>query len=341
MKLISLLSVLILASTLSGCSSQPVKLPDRTESAGTPGIVMVKPGMTEQERLAVIEKIASLPEAEFTLGKGDVLGISVYNEPDLAMSGIPVRPDGNISFQLIGDITAVDKSVEQLRNEITAELSRFLKSPKVSIVVQQFNSQKYTIMGEIESPGIYALDTDTTLADAIARSGGLSRGQFHASTIETADLKHAFIARDGKMLPVDFEALLHRGDLRYNIALRPGDYVHIPTGLSREIYILGEVNAPDMFAFTDGMQLSKILVVGKGFTRNANLKEVHIIRGSLQEPELYIADLKQIFAGKSQDVLLQPGDIIYVPPTGLARWSDTINKLLPSFILTKTGGDVF
>jgi len=304
-------------------------------------MVVMKPGMKEQDRLALLEKISNEAEAEFMLGKGDVVAISVYNEPDLMMSGIPVRPDGNISFHLIGDIQAVNKSVEQLRYELTQKLSRFLKSPKISIVVQQFNSQKYTIMGEIESPGIYPLHTDTTLTDAIARSGGLARGQFHASTIETADLKHAFVSRNGQMLPVDFEALLRKGDLRYDIEIRPGDYIHIPTGLSREIYILGEVNSPDMFAFTDGMQLSKTLVVGKGFTRNANLKEVHIIRGSLQDPELYIADLNHIFDGISQDVLLQPGDIVYVPPTGLSRWSDTINKILPSFILTKSGSDVF
>lgn len=328
--------IITLLIILGACSSKPINLPQQVTGVATRLSAPISPGVTETERLEEIRKIQSAPSEAFVLGRGDLLAISVYNEPDLSFDGIPVRPDGNISFPLVGDIPALGKSVETLKSQIVAALGVYIKNPKVSVIVREFNSQSYTIIGEVVSPGIFPLNIELTVTDAIARSGGLTRGQFKASSIELADLKHAFVSRKGRILPVDFVALLHHGDMRYDIKLRSGDYIHIPSGLSQEVYVMGEVHAPEMFAYTQGMQLAKILVVAKGFNKNANLKQVHIIRGSLQNPELYIVDLNQILAGNIRDVLLEPGDIVYIPPTGLTRWSDTINKILPGLMLSRT-----
>ncbi len=327
--------MIILTLLLAGCASEAPLL----EFPIPDTLPMPEPetlGMSAEERLAALDEIRAREDGQFRLGRGDVISVSVYNERDLSVAGIPVRPDGNISFPLIGDVVAVGKTVETMRAEITERLEQFLKEPKVSVIVSKFVSQQYTIAGQVARPGVFSLETEVTLARALAKAGGFLQGQFHGSTVDLADLSHAFISRDGQMLPVDFVALFKQGDMRYDLGLRANDYIYIPSGLSKEIYVLGEVHRADMFAFTQGMPLSKALVVARGFTRDADITRVHLVRGSLTSPEVYRINLKQVLAGNMRDVPLQPGDIIYVPPTGLTRWSDVVNKIIPGMVLANS-----
>lgn len=325
--------VLFLISTvlLTGCFGEKVNRPPPPETQiepTEPVVTQIK--MDDKERFAALDKLRGEKSQKFVLGKGDVLSISVYNEPDLDVKALPVRPDGMISYPLIGDVVAEYKTVQELRDDITKRLSKFVKAPKVSVIVAQFNSLEYTIIGEVVRPGVFPLSTNVSLSKAIAKSGGLTKGQFHASSVELADLTHAFISRDNKVLPVNFVALLRNGDLRHDIPLHPGDYIYIPSGLSKEIYVLGEVNRADLFAFREDMPLSKALVIAKGFTPDADLKRIHIVRGSLDEPTLYVVDLEAVLNGEATDVALRPGDIVYVPPTGLTEWSRMLDKIMPT-----------
>ena len=338
--LTTLATALLLSSLLAGCVSEDVRRPEYVAPKQHPEPELVSAGMTEEERLAVLADLRNEPVSDFVLGQGDVLFVSVYDEPDLTIDGIPVRPDGRISFPLIGDVDAKGRTATDIRDELTDRLARFLVEPKVSVLVREFNSQQYTIMGQVVSPGTYPLNTNVNLTQALAKSGGLKQGQFHATSVELADLTHSFIARDGKMLPVDFVALLSGGDLRYDIPLRTGDYIYIPSGLKQEIYVLGEVNRADMFAYREGMSLTKALVIAKGFSRIADLDRVHVVRGSLTDPELYVVSLNDIYNGRVTDIAMEPGDIVFVPPTGLARWSQIVNQILPSMVMARTGMDM-
>jgi polysaccharide export outer membrane protein len=285
-------------------------------------------------RLAELKKIS---QTEFRLGKGDVLSISVYGEPDLSLSNVTIRPDGHISYRLIGDVQADGLTVNELTASITQALAAYVKGPKVSVIVQKFTSLEYTLAGEVVHPGVFPLLTDVSLTKAIAKSGGLTKGQFHASSVELADLSHAFIARDNEVLPIDFVRLLRGGDLRYDIPLKPGDYIYIPSGLSKEVYVLGEVGRADLFAFQEDIGLSQALAQAKGFTEYADLSRIHIIRGSLHNPERIIADFNQVMAGKIADFELQPGDVVFVPPTNLTKWSRIVKKIIPSMQALQTG----
>jgi len=338
-KILTKLLVLMTLVFLVSCGNT-VNRPVEHPLSKPPAPVLTTVGLSEAERFAQLDVIKAKQQGPFRLGRGDVLQISVYDEPDLTVDGITVRPDGFVSFPLIGDIRAERQSVEDLRGMLTTQLAAYLKEPKVSVVVRRFASQRYTIIGQVVKPGMYPLDTQVTLTQAMARSGGLNQGQFHASSIELADLSHAFISRNGEMLPIDFVALFRAGDLRYDVPLWADDYIYIPSALSEEVYILGEVQRPDMFAFREGMPLSKALVVAKGFTKDADLSQVHVVRGSLTNPVLYVVDLNEILMGEALDVPLQSGDIVYVPPSGLARWADVINKILPGMVLARNGSSL-
>jgi polysaccharide export outer membrane protein len=293
--------------------------------------------MTVDERLAVLQRMIKETQARPRLGEGDVLNISVYDEPELSLSGIPIRPDGMISFPLIGDVQAAGRTVDELRTAVSHRLSQFVIEPRVSVVVQDFASLNYTISGEVVQPGVYPLTTRVSLTEAVAKAGGLKKGQFRASSVELADLSNAFIARQDRILPVDFVRLLRQGDLRFDITLQDGDYISIPSGLSKEVYIVGEVATPALFAFRERMPMSRTLALAEGFTRNADLSRVHIVRGALSNPELIIVDFNQVLKGRAQDVQLEPGDIVYVPPTTLSKWSHMLDQIVPTIQAIQTG----
>ncbi len=336
------LACYLLAVLTAACASQPSGPSSTVQSQGAAapdGIPATQIDMrqTPEEQLADLQRIVSETAAAPRLGKGDVLSISVYDEPDLTISEVPIRPDGKMSFPLVGDIQADGRTVDEVNADLTARLRQYLLTPKVSIIVTNFNSLNYVINGEVVRPGVYPLVTDVTITAALAKAGGLNKGQFRSSSVELADLTHAFVSRRGKLLPVDFIRLLRQGDMRFDIALQAGDYISIPSGLSKEVYIIGEVKAPALFAFREEMPMSRTVALAEGFTQDADLSRVHVIRGSLTNPRLIVTDFNKVIAGEQQDVRLEPGDVVYVPPTGLSNWARMLDKIVPTVTAIQTG----
>ena len=343
----SLATLLLAAALLSGCASTPPLTADSgllppnppvDLARNTPeGAIPENQKKTVEEQLAELDQVLASSSASFQLGKGDILSISVYDEPDLTLDSVPVRPDGKVAFPLIGDVEIAGRNVEDVSNEIRERLLQFVLEPKVSVVVTEFNSLDYTLYGEVVNPGVYPLTTDVSITAAIAKAGGLTKGQFRASSVELADLTHAFLARQGQVMPVDFVRLIRHGDMRFDIDLQPGDYIHIPSGLSKEVYILGEVNEPALFAFRESMPMSRTLALAEGFTVDADLSRIHIVRGALHNPTVIVSDFQKVVNGQAQDVQLEPGDIVYVPPTTLTRYARTIDKIVPTIQALQVG----
>ena len=297
-KLIGIVATLILLSACTSTRPGPHQEPLDGPAPATEFIQL--PEQTVEQQLAELELLDKNSNYIPTLGRGDVLDIAVYDEPDLTIEGIPIRPDGKISFPLAGELQAEGLTVTELNLSLTEGLQKFILAPKVSIIVQEFNSQKYTIFGEVVNPGIYPLTTDISITAALASAGGLNKGNFRATTVELADLSHAFIAREGVVLPVDFTRLIRQGDMRYDISLQAGDYIYIPSGLSKEVYILGEVNNAMLFAYREDMPMSRTLAQAEGFTPDADLKRVHIIRGSLHNPTVIMINFEEVLKGNAK-----------------------------------------
>ena len=334
-KLIGIVATLILLSACTSTRPGPHQEPLDGPAPATEFIQL--PEQTVEQQLADLEHLDKNANYIPTLGRGDVLDIAVYDEPDLTIEGIPIRPDGKISYPLAGELQAEGLTVNELNLTLTEGLQKFILAPKVSIIVQEFNSQKYTIFGEVVNPGIYPLTTDISITSALASAGGLNKGNFRATTVELADLSHAFIAREGVVLPVNFTRLIRQGDMRYDISLQAGDYIYIPSGLSKEVYILGEVNNAMLFAYREDMPMSRTLAQAEGFTPDADLKRVHIVRGSLHNPTVIMINFEEVLKGNAREVALEPGDIIYVPPTGLTSFARVVDKLVPTMQALQLG----
>ncbi|MGB0744752.1 MAG: SLBB domain-containing protein, partial [Opitutales bacterium] len=174
-------------------------------------------------------------------------------------------------------------------------------------------SRRAWLLGRLNKPGLYPLSQPTTLLEGISQAGGLFTSRFSGSTEELADLGNSFVLRDGEVLPVDLLALIKEGDMSQNIYLEDGDYVYLPSSLSQNIHVLGAVMQPKAIGYKDRINLVAAIANAKGPTPTANLKQVLIIRGSLNSPKVAVVNFKEIIAGRATNVELRPFDIVWVP----------------------------
>ncbi len=115
---------------------------------------------------------ASIPHDDsFVIGNDDVLVINVWKEPDLSRS-LPVRSDGRISLPLVGEVQAAGQTPLKLEGEIASKLKSYISEPEVTVIVQQINSQKFNVLGQVAHPGTYVIANAPTVLDGIALAGG-------------------------------------------------------------------------------------------------------------------------------------------------------------------------
>jgi len=265
---------------------------------------------------------------DYILGPEDLLDISVWNHKDLDRI-VPIRPDGKISYPLIGDVQASGLTVVQLRDSITEKLAEFVRNPQVTVIVKEFNSKKVYLLGQVTKPGLYRLRAEVTLLEALSMAEGFTKD---------ADLTGAYLSRNNQVLPVSFRDLLVKGDMAQNVIIQPNDVIFIPSVLENRVYVLGEVRSPGAFEIRGDLSLIEAISRAGDFTIAAVKDEVKIIRGDLKAPEIMTVDMKEVLKGDlARNIPLKPGDIIYVPPTRLAQWNRFVEQLLPTIIAINAG----
>jgi protein involved in polysaccharide export with SLBB domain len=255
----------------------------------------------------------------FTLGPGDRLEIEILGDPASRAITI-VAPDGKLYFNFLEGIDVWGATIAQAKASLENQLANYVREkPQVSIILRGVESKRIWVLGRVQAPGVYAMAAPMTLLEAISMAGGtLSLANYRdqeAAGIsqELADLRHSFVIRQGKALPVDFERLLNRGDLSQNIYLQPDDFVYVPAARAKVVYVLGAVTQPRSIAYSEGMTVAGAVASAYGTLKGAYMHHVAVIRGSLTEPQVTIVDYKNAIKGEAQDMALLPHDIVYVP----------------------------
>ncbi|MGA8432472.1 MAG: polysaccharide biosynthesis/export family protein [Candidatus Sulfotelmatobacter sp.] len=160
----------------------------------------------------------------YVIGNDDVLSINVWKEPDISQRSIPVRSDGRISLPLVGEVQAAGQTPLKLEKDIAAKLQNYISEPEVSVMVQQSNSQKFNILGQVVKPGSFAIANSPTVLDAIALAGGFR---------DFAKQKSIYILRqgaDGKdvRLPFNYKDVIKGKNLEQNVKIQPRDTIVVP-----------------------------------------------------------------------------------------------------------------
>jgi len=284
---------------------------------------------TTEEQKQELATLSSTKAQAYKIGVGDTFAIEVYDEPEMSSLNLIVKPDGFITIKLVGEVNIKGLTIPEAVEQIEELLSKFVKTPKISLMPITLASSKFSILGKVRTPGSYPLTTGTKLLDAIAVSGGFPIGTAQDTSIELADLEHSYITRNGKILPVDFTELVRKGNKLHNIPILSGDYIYIPSALNREIYIIGEVNSPGSFPFKTNMTLMKLVATSRGLRDTATSQAI-IVRGSLSNPKVYSFNIYNILRGEAVDIKLQPDDIVFFPKSFLGNWNMILSMILPT-----------
>ena len=269
----------------------------------------------------------------FRLGSADKLDIEILQIGGTRENCI-VMPDGNLYYNTLPAVQATGLTLPELKARLEEGLREYYRDPQVSIILREVRSQKVWVLGRVNTPGLYPLDNPTTVLEVIARAGGLFTSRFSGTTEELADLQHSFLVRNGEFVPVDFYKLLRNGDLSQNIYLRDGDYIYLPSALSKEVYVLGAVKQPTAVGFADQVTLVSAIANAKGLLPAAYRQRIVIIRGSLAKPAVATVNLDLILAGKDPDVALEPRDIVWIPNGPWERLERYTRLVISTFVRT-------
>jgi polysaccharide export outer membrane protein len=162
-------------------------------------------------------------DTTYLIGNDDVLGIDVWKEPEVSKS-VPVRSDGKISLPLVGEVQAAGRTPLKLEQDIADKLKNYISEPEVTVIVQQTNSQKFNILGQVNRPGSYPLTNSATVLDAIALAGGFK---------DFAKRKSIYILRqnvDGMQtrIPFNYKEVIKGEKSAQNVRLQPRDTIVVP-----------------------------------------------------------------------------------------------------------------
>ena len=171
---------------------------------------------------AVASRVADVDPSTYRVGPEDVVEISVWHEDALKKEAL-VRPDGGISYPLIGEVQAAGKTVLEIRDEITRRLEKFVPDAAVSVTIVKVGSQRVYVIGKVNKPGEFPVGRYVDVLQALSMAGGLT------PFADSNDIR--VMRRDGArqvVLPFEYNRVVRGDKLEQNIQLRAGDVVVVP-----------------------------------------------------------------------------------------------------------------
>ncbi len=198
-----------------------------------------KPGEEPAQEFITVPKREQPYVNEYIIGNADTLIVKVWQNPDLDDEVI-VRPDGMISFPLVGDIPAADLTIRQLKGDITEKLKEYVKSPQVSVSIKNIGGKRVIVLGQVRNPGVYTVIGAKTTLEAIGLAGGFT---------EDAVVSSVMLVKGGFAKPVpkrlNLTKALDRADIRDNLILESEDMIYVPRKFIKDInYFLKQFLEP-------------------------------------------------------------------------------------------------
>ncbi len=236
--------------------------------------------------------------ADYKLGAGDVVRVSVYQSPDLALE-TRINEVGVLNFPLLGGVKVGGLSVSAAEQVIADGLKsgNFLKQPQVTIAVLQVRAHVANVLGQVGRPGRYPLEMGgMRLTDLLALAGGAVPGASDSVVLSGV--------RDGKpiRIEVDLPALFAEGSRTQDIEVLNGDVLWIDR--MRQVYIYGEVQRPGPMRLERGMTLLQALATGGGMTQRGTEKGIRVHRKDASGQVQLLTP--------AMDSVLQDGDVLFV-----------------------------
>lgn len=258
----------------------------------------------------------NLPPSEYIIQPEDAMKITVINEEKLSAEQI-VDPNGYINLPQIGEIYAAGLSQQELIGKIKQALKKYLVDPKVQITMIQFRRPKVFVLGQVNRPGVYDVKPGDRIMEAIAQAASFNQ--------ETAYLENAKLTHKGsdEQITIDLDKIINKGDMTQNLELQDGDSIFIPENTLNKYLVVGEVLRPSVYRFRENTTVLDAITTAGGPTQRGDLKSTFVLRGDQNNPQRIKVDLKKLTksADMTQNVLLQPGDVVYLAETSKPDWN--------------------
>ncbi|QNA88742.1 hypothetical protein G4G28_09965 [Massilia sp. Dwa41.01b] len=359
-------ALLVSALVLVGCASGLQFRSDDGKTAADP------PPPTEMitEQLIAAEKTAALQQGEqdlsrlivrnpppYTIGRGDILSIVVWDHPELAGGGMTAataaldaagantvwrseraaarlrrRPPGRIQFPFAGLLPVEGLTEEQARALLTQKLARYIANPNVTLRVQAYRSKRVYIDGEVKSPGLQAInDIPMTLVEAINRAGGM---------LPTADQSRIALERGDARYRINLRDLVQKGINPANLMLAPGDVVRVHSRDESKVFVSGEVVTPRALTMHNGrLTLNEALGETGGISPlSGDARQIYVVRKTPERTRVFQLDAR--LAGSiamAESFELRPKDVVYVAASPLANWNRHLSLLFPGALTSAVG----
>jgi polysaccharide export outer membrane protein len=264
---------------------------------------------------------------EYRIGAHDLLEINVFEAPELNRS-VRVAAAGEISMPLAGAVQAAGLTARELEAALESRLRAYMKNPRVGVFVSAIESHPVSVVGAVKKPGVFQVRGPKSVLEMLSLAEGLAddagdtvlvmRGAGLRFATDSAGDSPASSAAADENAPgtvrVNLRELLESADPRSNVPVYPGDIVKVTrAGI---VYVVGDVKKPGGFVMRSDEKISvlKAVALAEGLTPTSSKSKTKIIRtNAAGEREEIPIDLDHILAGKSQDPVLKPADIVFIP----------------------------
>jgi polysaccharide export outer membrane protein len=248
---------------------------------------------------------AQAPES-LLIGPGDMLHVQVFDTPELDQHA-RVTDAGELPLLLGGSVKASALTPAEAARAIEKVLQdgHYLLRPKVLVAVEEYATQKVSVLGEVKTPGAYSIDTPRSVLDVLTLAGGLT---------ELADRK-ILIERRSSQEKIPY-FVSNKPDAAFDTAIQihPGDTLFIPrAGI---VFALGDVGRPGGYTMTNNegkISVLELLARAGGTNHSAVPSHAKLIRNDGENVTEIPLPLSAMQKGNSIDMPLHPGDIVYVP----------------------------
>jgi len=263
---------------------------------------------------------------EYILGPADIISLNLTDTDDLDNS-YEIDPDGMIDLPFIGKLKITDYTVDEAQNFIKQVISDFYKNPDLQINIEEYNSSKVYIVGAVRNQITINLDQKPIkLIEAAIQAN------FNPNAADKVLGTKGFLRRNNEVYKINLNNAFTSLDDRENFYLRKDDVIFIDRN-SESIHVFGEVTKPGEYYPNNNYSLTELISTAGLNQLTANAKKVYVIREDFNEflkikvYQLNIKNPVNLIAGRK--FLLQPKDIVFIPPTDIVKWNRVISLLLP------------
>jgi polysaccharide biosynthesis/export protein len=253
--------------------------------------------------------------------------------------------NGEVNFPLAGVVKLNGMTPREAEGALTTALKPFYREPDIQINVASFHVETVSVLGSVGTPGVYPMKTRMDLLEVMSAAGGI-RGDAGPTLTLTRQGLYGPIPHLGarqllsgeSVVDIDLHDLMQGQNTADNIPVKPHDVISVPA--AQLVYVVGLVKRAGGFPLAGRPSLTVVqaIALAEGLDPRAAPKNVRILRrGALADHQITV-DVKKILAGKAEDVVLRPNDVLYVPSDAMKTIT---NRTIDAAIQIGTGLAIF